>query len=219
MISFSRMYRERSHFVCACSCGAIVEVQAKRLISGHTKSCGCLKREVLHRSRTTHGMSHGRLYYAWQHMKERCYRRDRQQWKDYGGRGIRVCDEWMEGFEAFCKWALRNGYQSHLFLDRRDNDGNYSPENCRWVTRTVQNRNTRANHFIEYLGKRQTVAEWAEQLGINRWNIHNRIKYGCDPVSALMYGKKMPSGAPRRHPGLDNATSLDPNRVPSKLVG
>lgn len=126
--------------LCKCSCGVIKEMYLTSIKAG-ALSCGCRQREIV----TTHGQSRQKnpLYYAWVNMKSRCTDPNAKYFSDYGGRGIRVCPEWADSFEAFQTWALSNGYSQGLTLDRQNNDGDYSPDNCRWVDRTTQQRNRR----------------------------------------------------------------------------
>lgn len=105
------------------------------------------------------GEKHPRLYGVWASMKSRCNNPNREKWPRYGGRGIYVCPEWDNDVEAFADWALSNGYEPGLQLDRIDNDGPYSPENCRWVTAKENCRNTRRNKYLTLLGMRKTIAE------------------------------------------------------------
>lgn len=127
-------------WLCKCDCGITKPVVGYLLTSGQSTSCGCYQRSGLHK---THGQSHTHLHNTWTNMKTRCYNSNRQQYKDYGGRGIAMCNEWKDNFEAFWEWSLSNGYNSNLSLDRINNDGNYEPGNCRWATRETQARNTR----------------------------------------------------------------------------
>ena len=135
-------------WICRCDCGNIVEVGGYELKSGNTKSCGCWNRESTHDRFYKHGMKKSRLYYVWNSMKDRCYNPNNKRYKDYGGRGIRVCDEWLHDFVAFRDWAFKTGYDENApfrqcTLDRANNDEGYFPFNCVWSTIAQQNRNKR----------------------------------------------------------------------------
>lgn len=132
-----------AHVVCRCDCGQITCVRVHRLFLGATKSCGCSNRRNLKHGRSSSRGRKNSLYTRWGSMIHRCYNQKRKDWKDYGGRGITVCDEWRNDFIAFENWALANGYQTHLTIDRKDNDGNYEPSNCHWATHKQQSKNRR----------------------------------------------------------------------------
>ena len=116
-----------------------------------------------------------RLYRIWADMKRRCKNPDRPCYKDYGGRGIRVCQEWENSFDSFREWALNNGYSDDLSIDRIDNDGNYEPSNCRWATPKEQANNKRNNFYISYKGETRTLTEWCEVFGLDRNIVAMRI--------------------------------------------
>lgn len=137
---------KRTKWLCLCNCGKEVIVEAYNLTKGHTQSCGCLQREAASKANSKHGMHGTRLYRIWNCMHNRCYRKCYHAYKHYGGRGIAMCDEWKSDFQAFAKWALANGYADTLSIDRIDVDGNYSPDNCRWVSMEKQNKNKRAKN-------------------------------------------------------------------------
>jgi hypothetical protein len=180
--------------LCMCECGKSVEVIASKLVRGATKSCGCYKDELVGSRSTTHGMSGTRLYTIWASMKQRCSNPSSSpsHWHRYGGRGIAICDEWINSFENFRDWALANGYNDELMIDRIDNDGNYTPENCRWVTETVQQNNKMTNRFVEAFGERKTLAEWSrdQRCQVNYDILSDRVnKLGWDEIEAIFTPK------------------------------
>lgn len=143
-------------FRCKCDCGNEVVVKGRNLRTGHTQSCGCYckdrTREAAIQYKTIHGQTDSRLYRVWNGMKKRCYNRNNKSYSDYGGRGIVVCDEWRNSYQAFCDWAINHGYKEdaeymECTLDRIDNNKGYCPDNCRWVSNSYQafNRRKRKN--------------------------------------------------------------------------
>lgn len=166
--------RNRVAWRCRCDCGKEVIVCALDLRNGSKKSCGCMKGAWIAKARTKHGMVGSRLYRIWAGVKKRCLNEHDVEYHNYGGRGISVCSEWME-FEPFREWALANGYANDLTIDRIDMNGNYCPENCRWTTYKVQANNRRNNRFVEFDGRRQTIAQWAEELGMEYTSLLYRL--------------------------------------------
>ena len=138
----------------------------------------------------THSMSRTSIYYVWQNMKARCVNPNNQEYHRYGGRGIQVCNEWKDSFPMFYKWAIENGYQEGLTLDRIDNDKGYFPGNCRWATWTEQSRNKCQNRMLTYNGKTQCITDWAAELGVSFKCIAKRIKTGR-PIEEVLYKGKL----------------------------
>lgn len=124
------------------------------------------------------------LYNTWCGMKRRCFNQNYSRYKDYGGRGITICEEWLD-FDNFVDWAKENGFEIGLTIERIDNDGNYEPSNCAWITRAEQNRNRRSNKYIEYQGETKTLAEWCEKLGLKYGRVQERLASGWSVEDAF----------------------------------
>lgn len=171
-------------WLCECDCKNHTKklIRASYLVSGHTKSCGCQKNI---KPNLRHGMCNDRIYNIHQKMISRCYKTNEKSYKHYGGRGIEVCDEWRNSFILFADWARNNGYKDNLTLDRIDVNGDYTPENCRWVDIKTQQNNRRNNHVIPFHGEIHTISEWGEITGIGQANISARLKLGWEAEKAL----------------------------------
>lgn len=166
-------------YLCQCDCGNTVYVLANSLRSGNQTSCGCEKDKYFHK---THEMSKSRLYKAWIGMKSRCYNRNSDGYSNYGGRGIKICDEWIGeyGFENFSKWAYANGYDENAkrgecTIDRIDVNGNYEPSNCRYADSKMQATNKRNSIHIEYNGEIHSPNEWDDIMGLRKGTVYRRI--------------------------------------------
>lgn len=162
---------------CKCDCGNIVKhVKTEYLKRGTKKSCGCIQK-----SRMEYGIlikDNIHLYYVWKKMNQRCSNPNNKKWKDYGGRGIKVCEEWKNDFSSFCFWSLKNGYAKGLSIDRIDNNGDYEPSNCRWATMKTQIRNRRTTLKATINGVTKSCAEWCEINGIPYRMFEERRKKG-----------------------------------------
>lgn len=155
---------------CSCRCGKTVIATGYALTTGHTKSCGCRK--------VKHGFSHKeRLYETWKNMRRRCNDPTNKRYAQYGGRGITICPEWGE-YINFRTWALEYGYSDDLTIDRKNVDGNYCPENCRWADAKTQANNVSRNHIIEFNGISMTMSQLADRLNLTYSALQHRIERG-----------------------------------------
>ena len=159
-------------WLCECECGTQSVVCGSDLRTGHTKSCGCLSRDVASSGNYKHGMEGIPIYKVWAGMLQRCNNPKNKRYKNYGGRGIKVCKRW-DKFENF--YADMDERPEGLTIERIDNDGNYEPSNCKWATRKENSRNTRTNRIIKYEGISRCLSAWAEELGINKGTLKNRL--------------------------------------------
>ena len=179
---FSNGNHTHHKWVCKCDCGKEKIVSGESLRNGSSKSCGCL---FLEKTRK-HCGSHEKLYYVWNGMKQRCYNKNSTHYKNYGARGISVCNEWKNSYESFRNWAVKNGYKEGLEIDRINNNGNYCPDNCRMITHFDQQSNKRTNKFITFNGETKTLSQWARYLGIKPNSLIYRIKnYGIEKSLSL----------------------------------
>ena len=167
-----------SEFLCKCDCGEIRIVRGYSLKIGNTTSCGCYQKEVCSATFKGHGLSKDPAYRIIMKMKERCENTNSTGFERYGGRGITICKEWSDHPETFVKWAYENGYSKELSVDRKDNNGNYEPGNCKWSTPTEQARNRRNNVFVKFDGREKVIAEWAEELWMSQDLLNRRYRTG-----------------------------------------
>lgn len=174
----------KARWRCRCDCGRETTTRANTLRKGETQSCGCLHAETVKTARLTHGAARSPLYRVWSTMKSRCETPTDQRYPWYGARGIAVCTRWRERFTAF---AHDMGVRPPgMKLERRDNDGDYTPENCYWATSTQQMRNTRRTWRLVHNGVARTLGEWAEVTGLPETLLYYRIKTaGWPPSKAL----------------------------------
>lgn len=165
-------------YLCKCDCGNQI-VRSKYYFNkkfANPISCGCVKRT----SKRKHNMAGTRIYKRWLDMKHRCYGVNSNDYKDYGGRGIVVCDEWLHDFNAFYKWSIENGYTDKLSLDRIDVNGNYEPDNCRWTTAKVQAHNRRNTIYVTYHGETLPLSDLCERYNVIYSTVSKRYKRGWD---------------------------------------
>lgn len=175
--TYDKSGRKYTVWECLCDCGNKTKVRTNNL-KGSTTSCGCYLKSVQGQQTLKHGYRKTRLYTCYNGMKQRCYNPNSIGYKNYGGRGIKVCDEWNkpDGLKEFAEWALKNGYQDNLTLERIDVNGNYEPDNCCWITKAMQAKNTRRNVFVEYEGKKMILSDFSREVGINHRKVSRYLK-------------------------------------------
>lgn len=160
-----------------CDCGVEVERVRATVVGGNTKSCGCLRREVVIAKNTNHGLVGHSLYQRWAGMIQRCTNPNHVGWLNYGGRGIKVCDRWLGSFESFLADMGECPSGEHS-IEREDSDGNYEPGNCKWATSAEQSRNTKRNVVVSVDGKTMTIRDWEIEKGVNRGAFQRRVDLG-----------------------------------------
>lgn len=180
-------YLGKSKWLCKCDCGNVTEVQRGHLQNGHTKSCGCLTHKP-NKNNLKHGLCNTRLYNIYRGMKQRCYYDKHSHYKDYGGRGITICKEWLHDFQAFYDWSVTHGYDDNLTIDRVDNNKGYSPDNCRFVSNFEQQNNRRDNVYLTYDNKTLSIRDWAKELNVNVKTLYTR-KFKNWNVKDVLFGR------------------------------
>lgn len=184
--------KHESLWSCKCDCGNVKVVVGCKLTGGYTRSCGCLNRETAQNLFRKHGMRNSRIYNCWRGMNQRCHNSSAPAYRNYGGRGISVCDEWRNSFEAFYAWSMKNGYTDQLTIERIDVNGGYCPENCCWANMKVQQNNRTNNRIVSFSGKTQTVMQWADEVGVKAGTLYYRLNQGWSVADALqtpVYGR------------------------------
>lgn len=161
-------------WLCRCDCGNEKVFLAANLTTGRSTSCGCSRLRKTSQKLSTHRETKSRLYHIWGNMLTRCYNKNSAHYIHYGARGIVVCEEWKK-YENFRDWALSNGYDEHLTIERKNVNGGYDPDNCVWATRKQQANNKRTSRIVEFEGEQHTVAEWADKLGMDKRALWDRL--------------------------------------------
>lgn len=173
---FDHLEKNRgSYWKCQCDCGNKKIILRTDLLNHHTISCGCYAKENMQKRSYKHGLSNARIHRIWNGMKQRCSNPNCHNYKNYGGRGIQVCKEWQT-FITFYDWAINNGYNDQLSIERIDVNGNYEPDNCTWIPVSQQLSNKRNNVFFTYNGETYTIEQWSKKLNICRQVLSRHIK-------------------------------------------
>lgn len=185
----------RRAWLCRCECGNLIQVNASKLKNGHTKSCGCIVKEHIGNVNRKYDIVCKRLYGVYKAMLDRCYNENSREYKNYGGRGIVVCEEWLgeKGYDAFAKWAFENGYNQEAkhgecTLDRENVDKGYNPNNCRWITNLKQQNNRRDCRMYEYNGRIQTIAEWSREFKVSYSVLRKWLVYDQKSIKEFVMG-------------------------------
>lgn len=204
LIVESRAPRERwkarnAELLCLCDCGQRSTVTGCNLRSGKTRSCGCYARDVAGQNTLRHGMYDSPEYTAWEHIKQRCTNASCHNYRDYGGRGIKVCPEWLDSFDRF--YADMGPRPAGCGIDRIDNDGDYCPGNCRWATQREQARNRRSNTYVVHNGVQLCIAEAAQMAGLSPKTIGTRMRRGWQGADLFLPVGSRPSKQPLAEAG------------------
>lgn len=179
-----------------CDCGGTRIGRASDVLSGHTKSCGCLQKEAISKARKIHGEADTRLYYIWENMKKRCYYKNNDKYKNYGERGIKICDEWLTGYLNFSEWAHANGYNDNMTIERIDVNDDYKPSNCTWIPAAKQALNKTSSKLVLINGKKYSPLDLEKIYGIPVKTIYARLSRGdkgedvIRPLGARRFYKK-----------------------------
>ena len=173
-------------WLCQCDCGNTHIATSYNLMHNRTTQCRKCMFDQIAKSNTKHGCMPKRLHEIYTNMKTRCYNPNYELYHRYGGRGIKVCEEWIHSFENFRDWALSSGYSDSLTLDRRNNDGDYCPENCKWSSVIEQANNRHTNRILTCNGEQDTMANWARRTGLPYWLLQERLdNHGWSEERAL----------------------------------
>lgn len=209
---------------CVCDCGNHFKTTTYHLTSGRTKSCGCYRHEREIEANIKHGKRHTRIYRIYHTMKDRCYNKNVLKYKNYGARGICICDEWLgeNGFINFYNWSMDSGYRDDLTIERIDVNKNYCPENCKWIPMGEQAKNRTNNIMVEINGKKQILSEWCKELNLGYGFVHNRIRQGWSIIDALTKPKERTglyeyNGKKYKIKQLAEMSGLSPTTIKSRL--
>lgn len=172
-------------FICKCDCGNTTKVRVKRVLNGETQTCGCRNKGYNYHNSDGLSKNYPHLYSVWNILRHKCYNKNNAKYKNYGARGITVCEEWKHKFEPFCKWAMANGYRQGLTIERIDVDGNYEPSNCKWITFKEQSRNKTNTKYAIYNGIKKPLIVWCEELNLPYNTIRARIDNSWEVNKAL----------------------------------
>lgn len=180
IVSESEKINGKRHFLCECECGNVGVHRLEDIRAGKIKSCGCFNKE----KEIKHGLSGTRIYNTWKSMISRCNDAKCDSFNSYGGRGIKVCEGWLDA-STFYAWSIANGYEDDLTIERKNVNGNYEPGNCTWIPLREQANNTRRSRTITHNGQTMILKKWAKRLNIKYATLKNRLRLGWSIGKAL----------------------------------
>ena len=191
ILQYSGYKNHNRQWLCKCDCGTEKNVSQSLLTKGLSTSCGCYRKEYLSKLNTTHNGSNTRLYAIWNKIKDRCYKQKSKDYKNYGARGIIVCNEWLNSFESFRDWALQNNYKENLTIERKNVNGSYEPDNCTWITIQEQQQNKRPP-ISKFINKRlsKSIKELAKENNLSHTLVYKRLATGWSLEKALNTPKR-----------------------------
>lgn len=187
VLKYAHTLKGVSWWVCVCDCGNERTIRSNSLRTNNTTSCGCLQKEKHVELVTRHGFSKERLYRTWTDIKSRCFNPNTGYYSEYGGRGITMCVEWREDFVVFREWALNNGYEDDLTIERLDVDGDYTPRNCTWIPMSAQGFNRRATRFVTFQDLKMTANEFSKAFQINHRAVVRGVDRGWDADRIIVH--------------------------------
>ena len=186
VISFSHIgNHHKSYWNCECSCGVKKAIDRNSIVRGRTISCGCNKNQKTRERNYKHGKTGTKVYRIWKNMKVRCYSKNNHHYNNYGNRGIKICDKWRNSFPEFFKDMGEPPTKVHS-IERIDNNGDYTPENCKWATPYEQSRNSRQNNCITFKGETLCLTDWAKKIKMNRATLLSRINRNKWPIERAL---------------------------------
>lgn len=184
--------------VCRCICGTITFPRASIVLNGRAKSCGCYRESYLRTIGIKHNKSSHQILKNFQNLKQRCYNPKNTYYHNYGGRGIYICEEWLKDPLTYFDWAIKNNWQPNLQIDRINNEGPYSPENCQFISFLEQQKNKRTNVYLEYKGQTKILTDWAKEFNLTPTTIKSRIsRFGWTVEKALETRPMHKGGRPK----------------------
>lgn len=173
------------HWLCKCKCGQYIIRDEYTLLKNTNHSCGCLNKLRMKKRSSKHNLYYTKIYKIWIAMKQRCYYKKYKYYKNYGGKGIKVCDEWKNSIINFYEWALKNGYEDGLSIERVDINKDYCPENCKWIPKNQQQKNTSRTKLYKYKNEKETIYFFSKKYKIPQSSFYRKIRKGISVAEII----------------------------------